>query len=640
MAAFTSVQSGNWNDGATWGNTSPGVKGTDWPGVAGDTFTIAAGHTVVYNVSEAAELGASMINGTLEFVTTAGTKLAFGNATLAVSSTGILRVGTEASPIPAAYTAEIVFNTTADNTHGLTIAVGGQYSICGDPSYCSSYSTTLAADAENTDGDTVITTVDDMSSIWHVGDEITLRIESMGDSSSYTDAVRNGVIQSISGTSITLDISITCQSGVGDTWISHVENLTRNVKIYKSGAVTDIASSSRYNTLRPHFVDNNTSGSNVCRYVQFTGFYRVTLLGGAAFSYCVNRNGEYALYGSTATVTFPIVYCCDYGTDSTSVQCVFDGGKVFAVRYAFYGEGHIVSAVVYAVSNVFLGTHCIMTGDIWCTYLIFASTAKHCSCTNSKFYSCYYITFSCIWITLKNCYVYDCYTAFTYSVNIVLINTVIGYDVALNEHFNTIDIREGSFICINCKFRSSGIVFIGRNTIGGYLHLKSGHHNQVLNAHTVISNVFSLVKTPCDGSGMSPSQDPDGGNADCIEINDLQSNICQACPATAFDDFSYFVNAAASVSKTYTFKLQSTFTSTLSASDISLEASYLAGSDGAQTVIASTGTVAPRSGASDWSQELSVTVTPAQAGLIFFQIKLSMYESGAKLYISPDVGIA
>ncbi|MEJ0021442.1 MAG: 6-bladed beta-propeller [Candidatus Doudnabacteria bacterium] len=30
--SFTSVQDGNWNDGATWGNTSPGVAGADFPG--------------------------------------------------------------------------------------------------------------------------------------------------------------------------------------------------------------------------------------------------------------------------------------------------------------------------------------------------------------------------------------------------------------------------------------------------------------------------------------------------------------------------------------------------------------------------------------------------------------------------------
>ncbi|PIQ88793.1 MAG: hypothetical protein COV72_05810, partial [Candidatus Omnitrophica bacterium CG11_big_fil_rev_8_21_14_0_20_42_13] len=43
-ATFNDAASGNWNDGATWGNASPGVEGTDYPG-AGDDVTIDS-HTV------------------------------------------------------------------------------------------------------------------------------------------------------------------------------------------------------------------------------------------------------------------------------------------------------------------------------------------------------------------------------------------------------------------------------------------------------------------------------------------------------------------------------------------------------------------------------------------------------------------
>ncbi len=47
QTSFTSVQSGSWEDGATWGNTSPGVAGTDYPDDNGDDdITISAGHTV------------------------------------------------------------------------------------------------------------------------------------------------------------------------------------------------------------------------------------------------------------------------------------------------------------------------------------------------------------------------------------------------------------------------------------------------------------------------------------------------------------------------------------------------------------------------------------------------------------------
>lgn len=36
---FIAVQDGDWEDGATWGNTSPGVEGTDFPGVDDDAYT-------------------------------------------------------------------------------------------------------------------------------------------------------------------------------------------------------------------------------------------------------------------------------------------------------------------------------------------------------------------------------------------------------------------------------------------------------------------------------------------------------------------------------------------------------------------------------------------------------------------------
>lgn len=48
-ASFNDVVSGNWNDGATWDNTSPGVEGTDWPG-SGDDVTVDS-HTVTLTTS-------------------------------------------------------------------------------------------------------------------------------------------------------------------------------------------------------------------------------------------------------------------------------------------------------------------------------------------------------------------------------------------------------------------------------------------------------------------------------------------------------------------------------------------------------------------------------------------------------------
>ena len=79
MAPFTSVTSGTWGASATWGKAGdPPVAGTDYPGVNGDTWNVAAGHTVTFDKDLSAlttGLGAGTIaaTGTLKFSTTTGT---------------------------------------------------------------------------------------------------------------------------------------------------------------------------------------------------------------------------------------------------------------------------------------------------------------------------------------------------------------------------------------------------------------------------------------------------------------------------------------------------------------------------------------------------------------------------------------
>jgi len=62
-ATFTSAQSGNWNDGATWGNTSPGTEGTDYPTTAGgDDIIISGQHNIVIPSGHAAKADINTIN--------------------------------------------------------------------------------------------------------------------------------------------------------------------------------------------------------------------------------------------------------------------------------------------------------------------------------------------------------------------------------------------------------------------------------------------------------------------------------------------------------------------------------------------------------------------------------------------------
>ena len=91
MAAYSSTQSGNFNDAATWG-------GSGWPDTNTDTFTVNAGHTVTYNVTTPLNegLGSSVVNSGGTFIMDNNTVIRFNGASsyhFAVSGNFIVRPG-------------------------------------------------------------------------------------------------------------------------------------------------------------------------------------------------------------------------------------------------------------------------------------------------------------------------------------------------------------------------------------------------------------------------------------------------------------------------------------------------------------------------------------------------------------------
>jgi hypothetical protein len=149
---FVATVSGDWNASATWGNSGdPAVKGTDYPGTAGDVVTINAGVVVKYNVSETNELGAMTINGTLWFPTDATTKLTMGHVDLTIGATGSMFTSSDGTvgnigAVDDAQTCSIIWNTTSDNAKGLIITQGAYVNMQGDPTLYGSYvQTTLQA---------------------------------------------------------------------------------------------------------------------------------------------------------------------------------------------------------------------------------------------------------------------------------------------------------------------------------------------------------------------------------------------------------------------------------------------------------------------------------------------------------------
>lgn len=162
MADFTSTQTGNWDDGATWGNTSPGVAGTDFPGVSADTVTIAATHVVTYDSgdNEAVEYGDIVVSGTLTFPTNADSTLTMGTTNaIIINSGGSFLAGSSTTPIDATYQCKIIFRYTTTDRTCFDAKNGSTVEMYGDPDY---YGDDFVADLDSdwTTGQTLYVTGD------------------------------------------------------------------------------------------------------------------------------------------------------------------------------------------------------------------------------------------------------------------------------------------------------------------------------------------------------------------------------------------------------------------------------------------------------------------------------------------------
>lgn len=138
MAVFTSANTGNWNNNATW------TGGTDVPD-EGDTVTVQNTHTVTMNDSKAAD-GLIVVGNdttTAAIQVASGGKLEFlsGNAKDIILQlkgdlkvAGTLEIGSVATPITSTrfFTAKLNYSASlADGKYGLIIQAGGTCTMQG-----------------------------------------------------------------------------------------------------------------------------------------------------------------------------------------------------------------------------------------------------------------------------------------------------------------------------------------------------------------------------------------------------------------------------------------------------------------------------------------------------------------------------
>ena len=223
------VRSGRWSKPSTW--SSGRIP------AAGDATLIAAGTTVIYDLQSDAKIPCVDVEGTLRFDTTRNTRLTVG--TLTVLPNGTLEIGTQAAPVPAALTAELVIaDQPLDRQRdpeqlGIGLIGLGKVTLHGavkSPTF-------VRLAQEPVQGATELTLAEPVSG-WRVGDKVAIpdtRQLLTGESrSKYKPEWEAPQIAAISERSITLSAPLRFDHlGAHDRgpaeFLPHVGNLTRNV---------------------------------------------------------------------------------------------------------------------------------------------------------------------------------------------------------------------------------------------------------------------------------------------------------------------------------------------------------------------------------------------------------------------------
>jgi hypothetical protein len=219
----SSVQSGKWSDPATWGGKVP---------AATDTPLIAAGHTVIYDVTQASVAGININSGgVLSFDPAQST-------TLQTTANVVVQGKLEMRPATATVIQTLRF-TGIDETKfvgggmdvlasdvGLWVMGAGKLDLAGTAK--TSWTRVTGAVAAGATSVSV-----EGAAGWQVGDEISIaptEPPTVGDA--FITGFEERTIKSVSGSSITLSSGASrSHPVVNNQWTAEVMNLTRNVRI-------------------------------------------------------------------------------------------------------------------------------------------------------------------------------------------------------------------------------------------------------------------------------------------------------------------------------------------------------------------------------------------------------------------------
>ncbi|MDX6770622.1 MAG: G8 domain-containing protein [Elusimicrobiota bacterium] len=253
-AALTSVSSGAWSSAATW---SVGRAPT-----ACDSVTVAAGHAVTVDTTSAVAYRLD-VPGTLAFSRSSSTVLTLQGGSMTVS--GVLDMGTEASPIPGGVSATLALSSGAfTGTTALSVTATGRFWLHGE---AKTPSVTASASDDLLVGENTLTLPASASSLnWKVGDRVVVG-PSQGRGRA---AAEERVISGIAGAVVALDAPFAtihyASAGV------RVVNLDRNVVV--RGAGTHASSTTAHISL-----NGSSADGFIAAYARFSSLGALTRFG-------------------------------------------------------------------------------------------------------------------------------------------------------------------------------------------------------------------------------------------------------------------------------------------------------------------------------------------------------------------------
>lgn len=328
MATFTSTQDGNWNDGGTWGNTSPGVEGTDYPS-DGDTINI--GHTVTYDRGNETDEYAAITVSTNGILICPGntdsTIRMASNADITLTNGGQLLLGEESDPVGPTYEVNVILRGTSYPQ--ITTQSGGKLEAWGS-SIRSTQETTLASDW---DSGVVLTVTGNMVGDWEVGDLIAVHRKDSSATGGYNasnyprpaDSVQYGghnlfEIASLTINGTNTDVEIITDSEPSDIYYAggEVWNLTKNIKIIGNNDISiDTVmdgNGANFGYARIYNTDNTSTINVNLNHAQLNRFRDISTGEGWIFKNCTVSMGNNLIYNmDSITVEDCLLYYGSYG---------------------------------------------------------------------------------------------------------------------------------------------------------------------------------------------------------------------------------------------------------------------------------------------------------------------------------------